>query len=528
MAVEFETKNEVAVLANDNELLGRYLFADDPQALEELVRRHSSLVMGVCRNMLLHAHDAEDAFQGTFLILAKKARTLINHGSIAGWLYQVAVRNCLQIRRRKGRARETEMINEPIVGNNEPWLTISQTQEYDLIYQEINRLPDRYRDVIVLCHLQGHSRDEAAELLDRTESSVKAALARGRNLLRRRLIRSGLLTSALLSSLRSSTSAAEEFVSESLLNATLETCQGLTPTVSVGTNPQFVQSLANQGVMSMQATTFLKSIVLTASLAIATLVPLGLIAQQIHSDRSANSNFVTVRSPDAQKDQNETVTISETKLDSVVLDLLPEIRTDETNSERFSVDNSEEYWVLMMESFSLRAGALREKSELDELSKGEKMMLLAESFEMQARVVEAELNLKRIKSRAKSAPATIDLKKKRPAAVGSTSAQSGDLTIYSDQARLPEAKIPPASSDPVTPGEVLLVEFLNNPEMNRRVVVQADHSISLPLAGTIRIHGMNPKEIGARVGEELEEFLKDPLVFVCREIASTPARSRLR
>ena len=254
-----------------------------------------------------------------------------------------------------------------------------------------------------------------------------------------------------------------------------------------------------------------------------------LIAQQIKSDRTASSTVVAVDSPDSQPKQNEAMQIVETKSDSIELDVEPEILVDEIDSEEFSVDNSEEYWALMMESFSLRANALREKSQLDGLSKGEQMMMLAESFEMQAKVVEADLNLKRIKSKAKSAQAKRNLRKKLSATAGSTNtARRDELMVYSNQSKLPDAKIPPASSDPVTPGEILLVEILNNPEWNRRVVVQADHSISMPIVGNINVRGLNPKDIGVLVCGNLDKLIKDPMVFVCREIASTPASSPLR
>jgi RNA polymerase sigma factor (sigma-70 family) len=517
------------VLANDNELLGKYLFGDDPQAFEELVRRHSGLVMGVCRNMLLHAHDAEDAFQGTFLILSKKAKTLINHGSIAGWLYQVAMRNCLQIRRRKGRARETEMIEEPVVGNNEPWLTISQAQESDLIYQEIDQLPKRYRDVIVLCHLQGHSRSEAAEFLDWTETAVKAALARGRNLLRRRLIRSGLLTSALLLTLQNSTATAQEFVSESLIDATLQNCQGLTPTVSVGTNPQFVQSLANQGVMSMQATTLIKSFVLTVGLAMAAVIPLAVIAQQIKTDREPDPVFVSADAIDNSAEVGVAVKVSESQ-DETVDNKSASDDLDDTfyGFDQYTVSNSEEYWKLMMESFRLRARALQEKSQIDSVSKGEQMLLMAESFEMEAKVVEAELNLQRIKHEKAQYPKIRRAKPKKGLglAVGSATyparpGGSGSNVVRPASGR----EIPPPSFEPVLAGEVLLIEVLDDQSLSRRVVVQADHTVSLPLAGTVTVAGLNPKEIGFRVQEELSKFMKEPQVFVCRESASTPLQS---
>ena len=293
------------MLTTDNELLGKYLVKNDARAFEELVQRHSGLVMGVCRNMLFHRQDAEDAFQATFLILARKAKKLTNHGSISGWLYQVAIRNCMQIRRRKRKTRETEMVSEPIVGNNEPWQSITNAEESDLIYKEIHRLPKRYREVIVLCHLQGHSRSDAAELLGWTDAAVKAALARGRNLLRQRLVRSGLMTGALLVVLRNATTSAAEAVTPSLVTSTLEHCQGLIPKSTPGlpgTTPQFVRALANHGALNMQATTFTKALVMGSALLLAVSLPLAVLA---NFSTDSPINIITVDPNDSASNQDE-------------------------------------------------------------------------------------------------------------------------------------------------------------------------------------------------------------------------------
>ena len=471
MATEIKTiapfiKNtEATVLVTDNELLGRYLFKDDASAFEELVRRHSGLVMGVCRNMLFHLHDAEDAFQATFLILSRKSHSLLDHGSIAGWLYQTAMRNCLQIRRRKGRARETEMIEEP-VGTNEPWQTISNAQETELIYQEIDRLPKRYRDAIVLCHLQGRSRSEAAEFLDWTEAGVKAALARGRNLLRRRLIRSGLMTSVAIGMLSSSTANAQSIISEPLITSTLQHCTGLTPTISVGNGAHLVQTISNSGVLSMQTATIIKSLSLAASVALAVCVPLVLIAQQTEVGPSTGGEIVSTLESGQQESASNPVSeieIASSFDDSPFDDSLnanplinelnstvdaPNIESNEPNdsnadiaqrntklsddklagmsdsfdwsnqsnqsqigdSGAYSIDNSKEYWELMFKSYQAQVKSLEHKTRPTRgLHEDDRFDLLSKKFEAEAKAVEARLNLQRIAndSKPKAAPQPI-------------------------------------------------------------------------------------------------------------------------
>lgn len=408
MATVIKTKEEI-VLITDNELLGRYLNKNDVDAFEELVRRHSNLVMGVCQNMLFHTHDAEDAFQATFLILSRKASKLVCHGSIAGWLYQTAMRNCLQVRRRKGRARETEMIEDPI-RSEEPWQTIAEAQERDRIYQEINRLPRRYREVIVLCHLEGRTRSEAAEFLDWTEAAVKAALARGRNLLRRRLIRRGLLASAALLMMRAATTHAQSAVSEPLIASALQHCQNVTPTVSVGTSSEFVRTLSHQGVLSMHSATLLKAVSLAASIAIIVAIPLAVLAAQTPIGEPESEIVATlVQDGSEQDDSGTSVKVSATTVtaeesdfnmdtvDAASTSFQDARRVDTSSAEyRFAIENSEEYWRLMLQSYEARAKAVMSKSKRSQLSETEKLTKLSEAYEYRAKVIEARLNLERI------------------------------------------------------------------------------------------------------------------------------------
>ena len=430
MAIGFETKEGI-VLITDNELLGRYLNKNDKSAFEELVRRHSNLVMGVCRNMLFHTHDAEDAYQATFLILSRKSAKLLHHGSIAGWLYQTAMRNCLQVRRRKGRARETEMIEEP-VGTNEPWQTIADAQERDLIYQEINQLPKRYREVIVLCHLEGHTRSEAAEFLDWTEAAVKAALARGRNLLRRRLIRSGIMTSVALAMMGAATAQAQSAVTEPLIASAIQLSQNVTPTASVGSSSQFVHTISHQGVLSMHSVTLIKAVSLAASIAIVVSIPLALLAVQTtvdgtgqdivtHFDGASPAGDKTgvgveigeIASFDQPKDETEAAesvgTIADssgdkfanhsyTALRRPALNPNTSSRSDQrSDTSRFAKENSTEFWQLMLQSYENRAQAAMLKASQPQQTKFEALTNQSEAFEYQAKIVEARLNLERIK-----------------------------------------------------------------------------------------------------------------------------------
>jgi len=185
----------------DRELLLRFVRQRDEAAFASLVQRHGPLVLTVCRRLLVQEQDAEDAFQATFVVLARKAASLEWQPSIRSWLYQVAHRISLdsrdRIRRRQKREKQIEEI--PVAAPEpEPGWQEMRT----LLDEEINRLPQRYRLPLVLCYLEGKTRDEAAEQLGWSEGSVKGRLERGRELLRRRLTRRGAtLSTALLATL---------------------------------------------------------------------------------------------------------------------------------------------------------------------------------------------------------------------------------------------------------------------------------------------------------------------------------------
>jgi RNA polymerase sigma factor (sigma-70 family) len=176
----------------DAELLARFLNSRDKDALAALVRRHAPMVWGVCCRLLPNHHDAEDAFQATFFVLVRKAAD-VPRQAIANWLYGVARQTAVRLRAtaaKRGR-RERQVVSMP-----EP--TASEARDTDLhsvLDEELSRLPNHYRCVVLLCDLEGRTRKEAARHLGIPEGSVASRLARARAFLAKRLTRRGIVLS---------------------------------------------------------------------------------------------------------------------------------------------------------------------------------------------------------------------------------------------------------------------------------------------------------------------------------------------
>jgi RND family efflux transporter MFP subunit len=175
----------------DPELLQRFVHNRDEASFELLMWRHARLVWSVCRRVLQNNHDAEDAFQVTFLALARQAKRIENGACLAGWLYQVAYRAALAARIHRNKRREQPLNGvEPVapsVGGNQ----VSE-QDRSALDQEISRLPERFRIPVVLCYLEDKTVAETALLLGWPRGTVASRLARARRRLRTRLARRGL------------------------------------------------------------------------------------------------------------------------------------------------------------------------------------------------------------------------------------------------------------------------------------------------------------------------------------------------
>ncbi|HET6572286.1 MAG TPA: sigma-70 family RNA polymerase sigma factor [Fimbriiglobus sp.] len=177
--------------APDRDLLDRFARHNDQQAFEALVRRHGPPVLGVCRRVLRDPHAAEDAFQATFMVLARKAHAIARPEALGSWLYGVAVR--VACKARAGVARPTPgPLPDPAADTPDPSAGVAEEELRLILDEELCRMPDRDRTLIVLVYLEGRTHDEAARVIGCPLGSMAWRLARAREGLRRRLTRRGV------------------------------------------------------------------------------------------------------------------------------------------------------------------------------------------------------------------------------------------------------------------------------------------------------------------------------------------------
>ena len=183
----------------DGELLGR--LADGPArddaagpAFAALMDRHGPMVLRVCRSILRDEHDAQDAFQATFLVLVRRADAVRRQESVGSWLHGVALRVAAHARAGMARRRRHERCaGELAVTADRSGAEGVSPELAAILQEELGRLPERYRAAFVLCYLEGHTCEAAAARLGWPVGTVKSRLARGRERLRGRLIRRGLV-----------------------------------------------------------------------------------------------------------------------------------------------------------------------------------------------------------------------------------------------------------------------------------------------------------------------------------------------
>ncbi|HZV06895.1 MAG TPA: sigma-70 family RNA polymerase sigma factor [Gemmataceae bacterium] len=205
----------------DGQLLERFLATREEAAFEVLVRRHGPMVLGVCRRVLSNVHDAEDAFQAAFLVLIRKGPSLPPRQTLGNWLYGVAYHTALKARaaswKRRAKERQAAAMSKPHETGedmDQDWLP--------LLDRELDRLPTKYREAVVLCELEGKTREEAARQLGVPTGTLSGRLTTARRMLAQRLTRRGvtLTGTALATALTPSVVSAS--LPPALVGSTLE------------------------------------------------------------------------------------------------------------------------------------------------------------------------------------------------------------------------------------------------------------------------------------------------------------------
>lgn len=265
----------------DVQLLERFLSggaAAGEAAFTALVKRHGPMVLRVCRGELNDDHAAEDAFQATFLILARQARTIRDRASLASWLFGVARRVARRARRDRARRaarerRRASMIEDQARHAPEPPELLPEIQE------EVDRLPERYRAPIVLCDLEGRTHEEAAGQLRIPVGTVKTRLSRGRERLRGRLIRRGLAPALVASALAAPARAA---IAKPLLETTVRAAMQVAAFRAAGVSAT-VASLV-QGVLRAMFLNKLRTAALFTAASMALLVAVATLSTPVRSE----------------------------------------------------------------------------------------------------------------------------------------------------------------------------------------------------------------------------------------------------
>jgi RNA polymerase sigma factor (sigma-70 family) len=227
---------EGAGCASDRELLERFVRDRDEASFAALVERHGPMVFGVCRRVLRHQHDAEDACQAAFLVLARRAASIRNREALGAWLHGVAYRAAASLGRRLARRRAREGpetdVPQPEAGD------VTWREVRGIFDEELRRLPDRFRAPLLLCCLEGKTRDEAAQELGWSVGTLRGRLERGREMLRARLTRRGVtLSAALLAALlseRAASAALPAALAERILRAAVNLAVATIPAPVAG------------------------------------------------------------------------------------------------------------------------------------------------------------------------------------------------------------------------------------------------------------------------------------------------------
>src|SRR5262245_31182212 len=259
----------------DGQLLGQFVVARDGDAFAALVRRHGPMVLGVCRRVVSDVHLAEDAFQATFLVLARRAATVRPRHLVGHWLYGVAYRTALKARsssaRRNAKEKQVDAMPHPPVSPPDAWADLQPVLD-----AELARLPEKYRVPVVLCDLGGRPQRDVARELGLPPATLANRLAAARRLLAKRLTERGVALSAGAVAAALGWHAATSAVPPGLSAAVVKAACAAAAGAPVGLPVPVVQ--LSEGVMRMFVLAKLKAVAAGVATCLLLLAGLGLFA----------------------------------------------------------------------------------------------------------------------------------------------------------------------------------------------------------------------------------------------------------
>ncbi len=266
-------------------------------AFAALVERHGPMVLSACLGIVGNDHDAQDAFQATFFILARKSSTLWVRESLGPWLHRVACRAAVRVKVASSRRRATERHLAEMAGSRAGSGSGISDDIVQALHEAVDRLPDHYRRPVVLCDLEGHSYEEAARQLGCPVGTVRSRLARGRERLRGRLVRRGLISGGQ-SGPAIVRDVAPKSVPAALMKSTIETVLHAHRgnVLTAGAVSTSVTALAEGVLRAMLLTKIKTAIALTLAVGV-TMVGLGLLARgSAHEHPSATPESAQTKS----------------------------------------------------------------------------------------------------------------------------------------------------------------------------------------------------------------------------------------
>ena len=253
---------------SDGHLLDLFIRHKDESAFAELVHRHGRMVLGVCQRVLDNPHDAEDCFQAAFLVLVRKATTIQPREMVGNWLYGVAYRTALEAKkmaaRRRNRERKSFDMPRPDTDTNR-WQDLQP-----LLDQELSRLPDKYRFVLIACDIEGRTRKDVAHSMALPEGTVASRLARARTMLAKRLTRRNLAISGIMLATLLADKASAAYVPAALTTSTTRAAAHL-----AAGNP--VAGMASANALAMMSAVVKSMLLVKLKIASALLVALAVL-----------------------------------------------------------------------------------------------------------------------------------------------------------------------------------------------------------------------------------------------------------